>query len=316
MNGKFLFVGDIHQTHISPSIRTETYAEDIFAKLEATVEIAKREEVNGVIWMGDVHHNPHPFKVSHEITKRISQLAKSYEVPLWVLVGNHDILNGVLEEAWTRQPIALLDEVENVTLLGWDRTEIHPNVSVHPIPGVPHLEIDYYKIKGRKTHYDIILAHQSIARPGSEPPFSHVKAEEVAAISGANYVAYGHLHGNDGHYKIGDTTFANYGSICRGSIDKSDLTKIPTVYTLELKDGIETITPFVLPYKPAEEVFRLEQHVEKKEAKLEFSKYVKSLMDISVEKFSVDGVVSHLTNRADVERHVADKAISCIREVV
>jgi hypothetical protein len=116
--------------------------------------------------------------------------------------------------------------------------------------------------------FHLQAAHQSIARDGAGSlPYDHIGAEEIAAAQTAaghrpGLVVYGHLHENFGLYEIDGLKFANFGSISRGSVKESDLTKEPVVMVLET-DGPEYVgfELFELRHRPAADVFHIEQYL-------------------------------------------------------
>lgn len=318
---KLLVVGDIHLAKGSPGRRTSTYMTDILAKLDETVRIAKSEQVDAVVWVGDVYHNPRADKVPHELTKAVSVRARQYSVPLYVLPGNHDMRAGDLESVYVSQPIALLDELDNVTLLRWEPVQISSGVTLYPVPGVPHVPIEEYVRRfpspASSESFNFFVVHQSISRDGAGSyPFPHVGADEFAEnLPWVDFVSYGHLHEDYGWYEVGGVTFCNFGSICRGTISESDLKKEPKVYTLEVVDSkavFENVKTFVLPHRPVSEVFELEGYLQEKSRRAELQEYASSLQRISVRRFSVDEVISNIDARADVDESVKAFTIDCI----
>lgn len=321
MTTRILVVGDIHLAKGAPGRRTETYMDDILAKLDHTIEVAHREKVDAVLWLGDVYHVPRADKVPHALTKAVSTRARAYGVPLYVVPGNHDMRAGDLEGVYVSQPIAMLDELESVHLLRWDAVTVGGEVTIHPVPGVPHIPIEDYverlSVEGHEDTFNLLAVHQSIARDGKDSmPFAHVGADEVAEhLPWADLVAYGHLHDHYGWYEIGGVTFANFGSICRGTISESDLKKVPQVYVLTVEDGKADFDLFELPYRPSDEVFRIEEYLTEKARKKDMEDYVAHIEQVSVQRFSVDDVVSSISARKDVDVPVKDYTIDCIHKV-
>lgn len=321
---KILVVGDIHLSKGAPGRRTSTYMHDILVKLDATVSICQTEAVEAVLWVGDVYHNPRADKVPHELTKAVSMRARAYGVPLYVVPGNHDMRAGDLDSVYVSQPISLLDELPNVTLLRWDAVRVSADVTLYPVPGVPHIPIEtyleHYSEPLDASGFNLFAVHQSIARDGSGSlPFAHVGADEFAsAFPWADLVSYGHLHDDYGWYEVGGVQFCNFGSICRGSISESDLKKVPKVYTVDIRSGkasFDNVQVFTLPHRPAAEVFELEEYLDQKSKQAEMNEFAASIQRVSVSRFSVDEVISSIDSRADIEAEVRDYSIDCINSV-
>ena len=319
---KLLVVGDVHLSKTAPGRRTDTYMEDILRKLDRTVEIAKEQKVDGVLWLGDVYHNPRAHQVPHELTKQTSARARAYGVPLYVVPGNHDIHAGNLDAAYVSQPIALLDELPNVTLLRWEPVQVG-NIVIHPVPGVPHIPIEDYVARLSPNGFDeglfhLAAVHQSVARDGKDSlPFSHVGADELAEnLPWLDLVAYGHLHESFGWYEVDGLSFVNFGSLCRGTIGESDLKKKPQVFILEVDaDGKADFELFDLPYRPAEEVFKLEEFLSEKARKKDMEDYVAHIERVSVQSFSLDTIIASLNTTETISEPVRDYAIDCLNQV-
>lgn len=319
MTTRLLVVGDIHIARTPPGRRTDTYMDDVLRKIDRTVEIAKEQGVDGVLWLGDVYHNHRADRVPHEVVKAISVRARAYGVPLYVVVGNHDIYAGDLEGAFLTQPIAMLDELENVTLLRWDAVQVG-EVVIHPVPGVPHLPIEEYGkrvVPGDPALFQLAAVHQSIARDGKDSlPFSHVGAEEVAAaLPWLDLVAYGHLHESYGWYTVDGLDFVNFGSVSRGSISDGDLKKTPQVFVLTVDGKQADFELFELPFRPADEVFKLEEYIDEKSRKADMEEYVAHIERVSVTSFSLDTIIGSIGERDDVDDPVKDYAVDCINAV-
>lgn len=316
---KLLVIGDVHLAKHAPGRRTETYMADILKKIDRTVEIAHEQGVDGVLFLGDIYHQPHAHKVPHELTKAVSVRMRAYALPVFVLPGNHDIRAGDLDAAYVSQPIAMLDELPNVTLLRWDAVQFG-NVVIHPVPGVPHIPIEDYVARLSLNGFDeglyhLAAVHQSVARDGKDSlPFSHVGADEVAEqLPWLDLVAYGHLHESYGWYELGDVSFANFGSVCRGTIGESDLKKKPQVYVLDVKGpGQADFELFELPHRPAEDVFKLEEFLTEKARKADMEEYVAHIQRVSVQSFSLDTIIGSLQEREDVTDKVKDYAVDCL----
>lgn len=319
MTTKLLVIGDIHLAKAPPGHRTDTYMEDILRKLDRTVEIAQEQGVDGCLLLGDLFHNPHAHKVPHQVLKALSMRLKAYGVPVFIVIGNHDIHAGDLEGALVTHPIAVLDDIENVTLLKWEPARIG-EVVIHPVPGVPHIPIEEYVERlqpGDPEAFQLAAVHQTIAMDGKDSmPFSHVGADEVAAeLPWLDLVAYGHLHESYGWYNVDGLNFVNFGAISRGTISESDIKKKPQVYVLTVDGKDASFELFDLPFRPAEEVFKLEKVLTDKAREQDMAEYVASLQQVNVTRFSLDTVIGSLTEREDVVPKVKDFAVDCIQRV-
>lgn len=322
---KLLCIGDVHLAKSPPGRREDTYFEDILAKLDHTVVIAREQQVDAVVFVGDLFHNPRADRVPYVVTKALSQRLLAYGVPVYVDPGNHDMRHGDLEGVFESQPIALLDDLDPVTVMRWTPVEIPgTDVVLHPIPGVPHIEVEGYLGHEQlapcgtdpdKFHFYVV--HQAIARDGADSlPYDCVGADELAAaLDYPDLIWYGHLHEDFGWYEVGGKKFVNFGSVCRGTINESDVKKEPKVFVLTTEGHDCSFEQFSLPYRPAEEAFKLEEYLDEKAKSEQMEEFVASIQRISVQTFSLDTVISSITTREDVEEAVRNYTIDCIHRV-
>jgi len=93
---KLVLTADWHLRDDVPTSRTDrdTYFETQFSKVEYLVNYAKRLEAS-IIVAGDIFHKP---KVSPKLINRLHDVLSIVDVPIFVLPGNHDVLNHNIEQ--------------------------------------------------------------------------------------------------------------------------------------------------------------------------------------------------------------------------
>lgn len=320
MTSKFLFVGDVHLSDAAPSKRKDTYQNEIFVKLTEIVDISKQQKVDFVVFAGDMFHHKEPRKVSHRSVQALSTLLRDFGVPVYIVVGNHDITNGRLESL-EKQPLGVVGQVENVKLLTWN-AEAVGDIALYPIPGVSEVGVKDYaisKLKGPKWHF--VVSHQSVVPDKSKEmpilqnkPFIH-DATEVARVTKADVVLYGHQHRRDGIYERGGKRFVNLGSICRGTIGDEDLNKKPAVLFVEAGDTIELSEIFLKNVRPSSEVFRLDDHYEAKAHKKDIEDAIAQLNETTVQDFSIEGIIRDIDERDDIATDVRERALFFLEQV-
>lgn len=322
---RMMVIGDVHASDQSPGWRTETYTEDILNKLRETVALAKANKVTHVLLLGDVFDNKAASRVSHRLVQSVAEILTAYEVPTFILVGNHDISSGTLETL-PKQPIGMLGYLPNVTLLTHDELKLDDEVSLFPIPGIPLNRDGDEWLEGFKTGSDvkrrISVVHQLISPDISkELPVLQDKlycAKQIAPVTDSHMVLYGDIHTNHGVYKHGDVAFINLGSICRQS--SKDVDHIPEVYVLTIRDderrSVAAPERFVLKsVRPAADVYRLEEHYEAKEHQADIDETIRRLTTTKIHKFSVDAVMEEIQTNDSVTPPVRDKAVELIEAV-
>lgn len=324
---RMLVVGDIHASDQTPGWRTETYGEDILTKVRECVEIAKSKQATHVLLLGDIFDSKYASKISHKLVQQLSVILSSFGVPVYILVGNHDIASGSLDTL-PRQPIGTLGFLPNVTLLTWDKVLLDEGLALYPVPGVPLDEGtwgDHFATGGDEVRR-IAVVHQLIVPDIEKVPFaarrSFYAANEVARHTDAHMVLYGDVHSKHGIYKVerptGDpVVFSNLGSICRLSTDNVD--HVPEVMVLTIKgDEKRSVSAerFVLTsVRPASEVYRLEEQVATKEYQADIDDTIKRLKTTKIHKFSIDAVMEEIGKNETVEQPVRDAALELLEAV-
>jgi hypothetical protein len=127
-----------------------------------------------------------------------------------------------------------------------------------------------------------VVTHAPLYPPGKELPYENYPASEWAkAMGNRGSVFYGHVHDCHGVYSVDGTTFCNNGSLSRGALTESHLTRDVVATLWSSINGEFRTLP--LPYRPSSEVFKLEEADTKKAAKVQLDDFLKSVGTISVE---------------------------------
>lgn len=321
-----LTIGDVHICDHAPGRRKDGYKDRILEKLRECVRLAKENSVTHVLFLGDIFHVKSANRVSHRLVQEVADVLLSFEVPVYILVGNHDITDGSLETL-SKQPLGVLRFVPNVTLVTTDPVALDDDISIYPVAGVTGVTLDDYAIDGRNKR-DIMAVHQSIV-PDIEKENELLRdilfdAKAVAEKTNINIVLYGHQHRTDGVYKVtrddgSSAVFSNLGSICRLTINDDDVYKVPAVLLLSFaSDSDRSVTPKVIKLESVhrpEDVYKLEDHLEEKEHSRDIEEAIKRLKDSAVSVFSIDSVISDVEKRADVDTAVKEVALHLLEEV-
>lgn len=264
---RVMLIGDIHLADRPPSIRTDTYTDDILAKLEESVQIAVREKCDVILLLGDVFHIKTPTRNSHALVQRTGDVLRAGGLPVLIVPGNHDLSNDRLDSL-RKQPLGVLAKMEGIELLIGAHEEF-------PLFGLPYLhdweaELPKWMSKFRKwavsqksesmDFWPLMGTHAPIFPPGEEPPYDFISGEDWAEMVGNGDVAYGHIHDPHGFYKPNpahNVTLCNNGAISRGSLHEKTLKREPKVTVWDgTPGGFES---FPLKFRPAEAVFRLRE---------------------------------------------------------
>jgi hypothetical protein len=331
-----LIVNDPHLSDRPPSIRTETYAEDILTKLRYTADIAEMGRVDAVVWSGDIFHIKAPTRTSHALVQQVADVIREYHRPVFIVPGNHDVQNDRLESL-DRQPLGVLFKAGAYPLVGEVSVKVRTDTFTvrQSIFGIPWLadwkrDLPRYMELWRKSSATLMVAHAPIVPPGVTKPYEVIDAADWAAMMQPHKgdVAYGHMHDADGAYEVVNdilewqAVFCNYGAVSRGSLHESSMTRVPTValYSTERIPDAELLTldnpleatfrPIVVPYRPADEVFRLADKAIADDKTDRLDEFLESIGRTTLDSVSVEGVIHDLRERG-TRKPVLDEVEEC-----
>ncbi len=327
MSETVLLIGDIHAMDRAPSGRTETYPQDILDKLAWLAEYCRDNDIKHSIWAGDVFHHKQPSRTSHATVLRMIEVIQYFNqlgVEVAIVVGNHDVSNDVLASVGEKQPLGVLLRSGAVELDGW-----HP--AGLPVYGVGwqqrwHHEgtidsvfigwrEDPPRLGGKDLSKSLVVTHAPIYPPdvADDQMFELLDTHEIAtAMQNTGYLFYGHIHEDHGVFEVDGVTFANHGAISRGSLHEYNLTREVKATLWSPEKGFSAVK---IPVKPAEEVFRIEQHVETKNEKLSLDNFLAKIGSSTLDISSTESVVAHIRTLEGVEPSVKKTAIEILEEV-
>lgn len=296
----FVTVGDIHIADRPPSLRTETYADDILAKVEYIVAYAKKIGADAILLLGDVFHLKSPVRTSHGLVKRLANALTAAGIPVIIVPGNHDVSNDRMESL-ARQPLGMLAEVEGIELLMGP----HETFPIYGIPYLndwhgllPHYMNKYTKWADEKRVEDegfwpLLITHAPIFPVGEDPPYEYVGSDDWVELQQNGDCAYGHIHDPHGVYRPSDSwnvTMCNYGAISRGSLHEATLKREPAFGTWDGTPG--GFERHLIPVRPVEAVFRLAEKEDIDEKQERAGAFLEAVGSTSLERLSLEEVAA------------------------
>lgn len=328
---KYVIINDVHLTNDNshPSSCTPSYTDDLFDLLYQASEVAREREAKAIIQLGDLFHIKAPGRNSHQLIQRTMKWASDAPCPVFVVPGNHDLLNDRLESLDEGQPLGVLYSSRTVYRADGYLFNYHDR-SIGPYPRLPVYGVPWQMywdaeesiadaaVKNALAdliHTDtptLIVTHAPFFPPGANPAYEHYSTEKFARmvnpLGRANVqVIYGHIHDWHGEYVVNGVRFANYGALSRGSLTESNLTRQVGV---TLWDSVRGKFEFVpLEAKPADQVFRVKEIAEVKTTQLKLDEFLQSVGQTSIEITTVESVmdkVRALKLGKDFERVVED----------
>lgn len=307
---KVLCIGDVHLTEKPPSSCTETYLDDLFDLLEQILQIAIEGEYDAVAFAGDIFHNKAPSRTSHALVIRFIVFLQKFPMPVYIVVGNHDI-------TWDR-----LDTLSRSPL-----GAVFASGAAKPLDGPAdpeYMELPFYMYGipwqqkwerfGEVLHKtreitpddhiigpDLIICHAPIFPAAKAPPYDYVAAEDVAAeVMEGTHIFYGHIHDDHGIYEIDSTVFCNHGALTRGSLAEYDINREIAVTSWSPDGGF---TKIVLDYKPADQVLRIAEAAQATTASDRHDAFIDSIAEADIASTNIEAL------QAAVREQVQDEGL-------
>ncbi len=299
---EYLLMGDIHLSDRPPSSCTDTYQDDIFAILDAVADIAHERKVTAVFWAGDIFHHKTPSRTSHRTIIRLIETARRFApITVYVVPGNHDMLNDRLHSITATQPLGVVIASGAVQLLdGW-----RGNGPAFGLPWLQRFTDD--TVRDALADYRIrdidglVITHAPLYPLGRELKYENYPVDRWAdAMGNKGSVYYGHVHSPHGIHTTGGVTFCNPGAISRGSLDEHNLARGIQIasWSTETRE-FELID---VPHKPAAEVFRLAEAQQVKTSQRVFDEFMDSIGQARIDITSIEAVAAHIRSL-----HISDR---------
>ena len=274
---KLLMCADLHITNKKPAIRKDDYFETCMNKFEQILDIARREEVEGILVAGDFFDSP---TVPYFVTKRVIELINDYSIPLFVVPGQHDLRYHT--SGLDNTPMGILLTSDYINLLKGDS---FPHVFEED--GKPKITLAGAGWNEEPlTQADILVMHRMVTMDGalyvgqdeSEYTTGHQLIHKYqwakCIITGDNHQRF-RVITDDGRVLV------NCGSMMRSN--KSQIDYIPCVRIIDTNNWQNDIL-IELEIKPSEYTFDFQKidreevfQEEKKRASEVIAHFVKSL---------------------------------------
>jgi len=303
---KYLIINDVHLTNENshPASCTSSYTDDLFDLLYQANELAADRKCSAIIQLGDFFHIKTPGRNSHALVQRAIRWAADCYVPVWIVPGNHDLLNDRLESLHEGQPLGVMYSSGRVFIA--DRY-LSGKPPVYGIPWQMYWDAEPsvadQAVKEALKHFkpsdtpQLIVTHAPFFPPGANPAYEHYSTEKFARLVNPDgkanvQVVYGHIHDWHGQYVVNGVRFCNFGALSRGSLTESNLTR-PVGVTIW--DSITGSFEFVeLKAKPASEVFRIKEIEEVKTTQLKLDEFLASVGQSRIEVTTVESVMDKI----------------------
>jgi DNA repair exonuclease SbcCD nuclease subunit len=312
----YVLINDVHLSDRAPASCTDTYLDDLFDLLDQAAGIAQSRD-GGIILAGDVFHHKAPSRTTHSTVMRLIDWARLALVPVYAVIGNHDIQHDRTQSIHETQPLGVVMASGAINLLdGWieDGEE-----AVYGVPwqmtwddaAVADALREYRELSPLpQTAPRLVVTHAPLYPPGQELKYEFYPAAAFAkAMGGQGTVHYGHVHEPHGIYTVDGVTFSNPGALSRGSLHEHNLQRTPAIAIWDSNTG--QIEHVELTAKPASEVFNLKAAAAIKSAGINLNRFLASVQATKIDVTSKTSVLAHVR-----EQHPDDLALVALVETL
>lgn len=254
---KILFLTDTHFTGKNPSSRIDDIQETILKKLLDVKKIIEDEGIHVVLHGGDMFHTP---DISNLFTGKIASILKSYNVPIYVVPGNHDVFGyntntigntklGLLAKTGVVKILDRLNPVvfnDNGFRIGIEGQEYHGNIDEDMT--------EDFKIYNSNVDYNILVTHSMLLDHKFHEGIKHTLIQDV--ITTADLVLAGHYHPGWKERSKDNVWFFNPGGVLRVDASTNIVNSMPKVVVFDIgPNKFEHKYVYLQSAKPGAEVF-------------------------------------------------------------
>lgn len=224
---KILHITDSHGTVKGPESRKDIYYITFLRKLYELGYVVKKEKIDIVIHTGDLFHTA---RVSDKFAGQVSEMIKSWQVPVYVVPGNHDI-EGYTTDTIDQTKLGLLAKAGVIQLLDRDNPiTITANqdgeeytVAISGQEYYAHIDegnMQDFEMQQDEADFNILAIHGYIA---DTPQHPNIKCTMVGDIvTDADVILTGHYH-RQFEWNGPDVDIYNPGSMMR--VEQTDYNK-------------------------------------------------------------------------------------------
>lgn len=224
---KILHITDSHGTVKGPESRKDIYYITFLRKLYELGYVVKKEKIDMVIHTGDLFHTA---RVSDKFAGQVSEMIKSWQVPVYVVPGNHDI-EGYTTDTIDQTKLGLLTKAGVIQLLDRDNPiTITANqdgeeytVAISGQEYYAHIDegnMQDFEMQQDEADFNILAIHGYIA---DTPQHPNIKCTMVGDIvTDADVILTGHYH-RQFEWNGPDVDIYNPGSMMR--VEQTDYNK-------------------------------------------------------------------------------------------
>lgn len=315
---RLLYFTDTHIRGTTPKNRKDNLQETLERKLNEVGQIIKDYNIDYVLHGGDLFDRP---DVSISIVSNFASILNSYNVPIYIISGNHDVY-GHNPNTIGRTILGLLDAL-NVVRIIKENEVIYLNkggVRVQ-LTGQPYTyNIDHEGYKGEyivnevspDADFSIHMVHGMLLNKPFIKGVPYTLIDDILDTK-ADITLAGHYHSGFGIVETNNKYFVNPGSLIRITNSLREIERHPKVVFIELKDSINMkLVPLKTALKGEEVLDReeIENHIFKSERLFDFKQSIDAA--INFDKLEINEILMEVSNAENVSDEVKKEALKRI----
>lgn len=314
---KVIVVGDIHNMGNNPSCRKDFFPETLNKKILELVDIVNREQVDMVLFTGDLFHTP---DTANQIVKNFGQNLLKMNCPKYSIIGNHDIYGGNITSS-DRSKIGLLEAfgviniIKNTEPIYFEKDNIRLQITgqsyVSDIDLSNNKKSYYCKEKNPNVDWAIHLIHGFLIN--SSLPFAHTTVNEIKDTQ-VDITISGHLH-YPFEEKIDNKLFINPGALSRITASKTELRQ-PQILKFEFDKNNYEYTKIPISSAPSyEDVIDRTKLKEDLKEIYDLNAFINSIKSFSVQNdLNFEELVRFLAKSENISENIISETIKEINK--
>lgn len=315
---RLLYLTDTHIRGTTPKNRKDNIQETLERKLNEVGQIVKNYSIDYILHGGDLFDRP---DVSISIVSNFASILNSYNVPIYIISGNHDVY-GHNPNTINRTILGLLDAL-NVVRIIKEKEIIYlskERVKVQ-LTGQPYTynidnegNKDGYIVKDISPDVDfsIHMVHGMLLNKPFIKGVPYTLIDDIKDTK-ADITLSGHYHSGFGIIEVNNKYFVNPGSLVRITNSLREIERQPKVVIIELKDSINIkLIPLKTAQKGEEVLDRkeIENHIFKSERLFDFKQSIDAA--INFDKLEINEILMEVSNAENVSDAVKREALKRI----
>ena len=314
---KLLVVNDTHIRGTTPSRRVDNFKETLLNKLQEVRQIAEEEEVDCILHSGDLFDRP---DTAPSIVSEFVKVLRSFPMEFYIVAGNHD-LYGHNPETLPRTMLGLLVASGIVELIGQDRIIKEDAINEIKVQ-ITGRSFDYtldnenseaYEVeKQEDVDYALHLVHGMLLdKPVFEDGYTLIEDIETEA----DITITGHYHLGYGVKKFNGSYFLNPGSLVRISADLKEISRMPKVALIDLKDEISIELIELDSAQNGDKVLdrsELEKQKFREKRLADFNQQISAAGEFK--HFKIDDILDEVANNQNISKNIKEEALNRISQ--